>query len=428
MMHDTRLPRARRLVDAFFVIFYYMSLTACLSRLGLCLTVLKCTSFAFSVGSCGVTKQFRSSKVPLKQQGRFPAHNASSTLDYFDLERHMVMLSAKYAFRNDMSTRNSFGPERRNKGYNELQFEPEGMTWKAELFIGGADVTVEIDTTSSDCLIEASAYSPDSSVTAEAVEEFFGTVLPSGLEVTGSIWTDNIEIAGLEIPKVHFGLSHAPFMPASRHADGICGLAWPLRTAIEANGLFFEMVDLEMLDREVFGLALSRNGYSELALGAVNPELYEDLSFTPLTGDQGFWQIRGTIIGEHHTMDFDFILDSTTRYIVFPIAVAASIFRLLKIRTKQLLNGDLIGIFRCAEPPAVKIQFGVRIITLSPSDVYAGHFDRFTDECIVAIIGHGSKIREAIAGQPLFLSTYVAFDADNREVGIGPRTGSPYVS
>ena len=146
MMHDTRLPRARRLVDAFFVIFYYMSLTACLSRLGLCLTVLKCTSFAFSVGSCGVTKQFRSSKVPLKQQGRFPAHNASSTLDYFDLERHMVMLSAKYAFRNDMSTRNSFGPERRNKGYNELQFEPEGMTWKAELFIGGADVTVEIDT------------------------------------------------------------------------------------------------------------------------------------------------------------------------------------------------------------------------------------------------------------------------------------------
>ena len=128
-----------------------------------------------------------------------------------------------------------------------------------------------------------------------------------GVTIEGRIVEDTLEIAGLNIPGVSFGLADQPFMPSTHHADGICGLASPRLSAIDENGFFYDMIELELLDNDVFGIALSRQGYSELTLGGVNAALYEDLTFVPVIGQYGLWEVAGSIVLHGRSFTFDFM-------------------------------------------------------------------------------------------------------------------------
>ncbi|KAL9939812.1 hypothetical protein V8E36_001629 [Tilletia maclaganii] len=250
----------------------------------------------------------------------------------------------------------------------------------------------------------------------------FNNVVVHGRELSGTVWMDTMQIADLSIPGVIFGLAQDIFMPQTYHADGLCGLAMPHETVLDDEGFFFTMVTNEMLDNAMFGIALSRHAPSELTLGAVNPSLFEDLTFVPVVGTSGFWQIPAVLVAAGGSIPMEIILDSTSRSIVMRPELARLTFRLLGVRALRRQGEIIIGVYACPRPPTVKFRFGERILSLRPADVYMGHFDRDANECLLSIVGRPGARPEVIAGHPLFLSTYLAFIIDPREVGIGPRT------
>ncbi|KAL9935196.1 hypothetical protein V8E36_006272 [Tilletia maclaganii] len=362
--------------------------------------------------------------VMLKQQGYFPVHHKNGTFNFKIFDRHLDGLLTKYA--RSTASQGSIGEvsrtSRREVRHAFMDYEPDGMMWKVEIQLGQQHLDVELDTTAPDCFVEPSAYDPSESEHATNRNDHFNNAVVHGRELSGAVWMDTMQIAGLIISDVIFGLAQDRFMPQTYHADGLCGLAMPDQTVLDDEGFFFTMLTNEMLDNPMFGMALSRHTPSELTFGAVNPSLFEDLTFVPVVGTSGFWQIPAVLVAAGASIPMEIILDSTSRSIVMRPELAILTFRLLGVRALRRQSGRLIGVYACSRPPTVEFRFGERILSLRSADVYMGHFDRDANECILSIVGRPDANPEVIAGHPLFLSTYLAFRTDPREIGIGPRT------
>ncbi|KAL9939811.1 hypothetical protein V8E36_001628 [Tilletia maclaganii] len=365
--------------------------------------------------------------ILLQRQGRFPVHLSNGTFDFESFDRHLKVLVTKYArgSASFTSTSDALHPSRREVGHGILEYEADGMMWKVEIHIGAQHLSVELDTSSPDCFIESSAYNPFESETAFDWTQMFSNVNVHSTEVSGTVWMDTFQVADLTIPGVSFGLADGEFMPRNHHADGVCGLAMSELSAINHRGLFTTMINDESLDNPLFGMALSRHGNSEITFGAVNPALFEDLTFVPVVDALGFWQIPALLVGLRGTVQMSLILDSTSQSIVMHPELALLTFRILGVRPLREFDGienRIWGIYPCSQPPVVNFKFRDRVISLRPEDIYLGHFDTDADECILAIVGEPYGMMGVITGHPLFLSAYLAFNGHTREVAVGVRT------
>ncbi|KAL9939816.1 hypothetical protein V8E36_001633 [Tilletia maclaganii] len=227
-------------------------------------------------------------------------------------------------------------------------------------------------------------------------------------ESEGMIWKTDVTVGGQEVA-VELD---------TRQTCMILGIP---SQSVKQDNFFFEMVDRQTLSNPLFGVALSRRGHSELSLGGVNSSLYDDLTFVPLVGEHGFWEIEGFILVGDRALPQVFIMDSTAHVIDMSRDSATILFQLLGLRIVWSPNGSLIGVYHCTRPPVISFQFGPWIITLNPTDIKLGYHNRTNGECLVAIVGGAQQTNKVILGHPFFLSTYLTFGAHDEEVGIGMR-------
>ncbi|KAL9938530.1 hypothetical protein V8E36_002249, partial [Tilletia maclaganii] len=331
------------------------------------------TVFAAPLLSCDGTKPNRTLHVSLTPAGRFPTLHSNDSLDIGFIDRHSAFLAAKYTHLTGAYTKASGWLTGRTLAFESLQYESDGMIWKTDVTVGGQEVAVELDTASPDCLIEADVYDPRDTEPERQAVGTFNTVLSNDMVVSGDVWEETFGIAGIEIANIAIGMATHPFMPRTYHVDGLCGLAWPTLSALNRDNFFFEMVDRQTLSNPLFGVALSRRGHSELSLGGVNSNLYDDLTFVPLVGEHGFWEIEGFILVGDRALPQVFIMDSTAHVIDMSRDSATILFQLLGLRIVWTPNGSLIGVYHCTRPPVISFQFGPRIITLNPTDIKLGY-------------------------------------------------------
>ncbi|KAL9939817.1 hypothetical protein V8E36_001634 [Tilletia maclaganii] len=256
-------------------------------------------AFVFSKNASGFVR------VSLQRQGQFPLHHANGTLDFRYLGPRPRVQSHICRTR---CTRLMVecGKQTSLLADKSLQ-EIDTPSWILLVFAHSSGTSVVGEKASSDCLLEPGIYDPDESGWAEATGRSFETTLLNDRQVRGQVWKDSFEIAGLVVPEVTFGVAVRRFVPASHHADGLCGMARAMVSPLHADGFFFEMIRHEVVDNEIFGLALARQGPSELSLGGVNARLFDNLAFMPLTGDYGYWEVEGFLIGGQHAFLQDII-------------------------------------------------------------------------------------------------------------------------
>ncbi|KAK0546081.1 hypothetical protein OC846_005409 [Tilletia horrida] len=348
--------------------------------------------------------------VPLVHQGSSKSFSFSNgTFDFNALAHHLNELEVKYerSFRayqankgvpHPMAKDYQHLPRKRNVATVDLAYTAETSVFTGEVQLGDHMLIVEFDTASADCIVESSKYDPSDSDTSTDLDLQFYKLFHDHTFADGSVWLDAVEVGEVVIPDVAIGITHHPFLPASRHpAEGICGLAFQDISSFDQPGFFFDAVSQHRVQEGIFGISLNRHGKSELTLGAVNPELYHHMEWVHLIPQhEGYWEIDGELLGDHEDFSASFVLDSTAAVISVSISNARQIFTILGVHA-TFHN-------------LVAFQFGQAKIKLNAEAVVMGHLGQGI--CILPIIGTSGVRDNVILGRPFFESVYLGFNTE----------------
>jgi cathepsin D len=178
--------------------------------------------------------------------------------------------------------------------------DDEGQIWLGTIYVGTPPVafTVNFDTGSSDLIIprqgctncEGTQYNPAASATSVALGVPFETGFADGSQVSGSLYTDTVSIAGLTATQQTFGAASAFTQGFRGDEDGLMGMAFRSLSEYNANPVFQNLVDQGQTTSPIFALKLTAGG-SELTLGGLVSALYTgSITWVPVTNQQ-YWQV-----------------------------------------------------------------------------------------------------------------------------------------
>ncbi|PWN21011.1 acid protease [Microstroma glucosiphilum] len=358
--------------------------------------------------------------VTKRVTGRPHHMNGTETIDFGSVGSHIRSIKNKYA-RNRANIDAYRGVSKRAAtSVIPLKDIAEGSYWSGVVKIGGKSQRVDFDTGSGNILLDADAYIP-SSTAINTHKRFFNGYGISSNEDTfeGYIYLDTFSSGKLKLSNVSIGRIETDDEVVTS-ADGIVGLAYPpLNTFGKDNPPLFDLLmEQKKLPANKFGFALSAGSPGgTLDLGGYDKSKYTGtITYHPVQ-TKTFWQLEGTINGQH----FNSIVDSGTTMILGPVRQVTSFFEKMKeveVITHQEESMTL-GFYECDKSPKVTLKFGKATVVLSPE---ATQFGKTEDgRCVMSIVGTEIGQDAWITGDPIFLSSYVAFNRDKDAVGFAKR-------
>jgi cathepsin D len=129
-------------------------------------------------------------------------------------------------------------------------------------------------------------FDPTLSTTSKNTGKQFTWLSVDGSTVNGTLYSDNVKIAGLTAYNQIFGLAKnvsASYWLYLFPTDGLLGLGFPETSQFNVTPVFQNLIKQDAVKEPRFGLKLAETG-SELTLGGVNHELYKGpFHYSPLT-------------------------------------------------------------------------------------------------------------------------------------------------
>lgn len=192
-------------------------------------------------------------------------------------------------------------------------------------------------------------------------------------------------------------------------------LSWPLRPRSYLP-LFDTLINSKAVTSNVFGFSLAAGTGSELTLGGLDSTKYTgSITYVPVSA-KTYWGVPATAAG----VSINSIVDSGTTLIIGDTdsGQAQKFFSNLGVSTFTQ-DGTLYGRVSCTSPPTISFKYGAKTVTLTKA---ASIFAQTNDgACVLSVVGTSVGQASWISGDPLFLSSYIAFDRNQNAVGFATR-------
>ncbi|CCM00531.1 uncharacterized protein FIBRA_02565 [Fibroporia radiculosa] len=314
----------------------------------------------------------------------------------------------------------------------ELLDEDEYLLWRGTITIGTPPQTfmMDFDTGSADLFVASTScsgcegqdtYNPEDSSTSAQQSGTFEEAYGGGDDTsgaTGEVYTDVVNIAGVNVTAQYFGVVAQESGSLSElPVDGLVGMAWPALSVLNQNPFFWTAIAQNAVPEGVFGFYLAGND-SELFLGGTDSSRYTgSIEYHPLVSDVGYWQIGGasiSISGQSVASDFETVIDSGTSLIYGPPDVVAQVYQGIE-GASQFEEGYYS--FSCDSSPVVSFSWGGNDFQMSADSFNAGELEEGT--CMGAIIGVDMGMGDNVwlVGDAFLVNVYSAFNVDNTSVG-----------
>ncbi|KAJ8591472.1 acid protease [Rhizopogon salebrosus TDB-379] len=288
--------------------------------------------------------------------------------------------------------------------------------------------TIDCDTGSTDFFLPGplcgyacnghEVYNPNSSSSAEPLNQTFTAEYADGSMATGDLYTDIVSLGGFKATAQTFGVASLYSYELSSEnfgADGLMGMAFKSVSRFGADSVFQTLVSQGAVPEPVFAFKLASSG-SELRVGGVNSALYKDpFTYTPVT-QQGYWQIAGDAIGidgMEIINAFSAVVDTGTSLILGDTSYVSQLY--------QAINATEIGggvyTLPCNDMPNVTITIGGKSFELSAETFNFGTYGLSGNTCFGGIAGSEGLGDLWILGDVFLRNVYSVFDVGNTRVG-----------
>ena len=344
------------------------------------------------------------------------------------LDRETKRVAAKYAMHAKMYFQNNGKhlsvvngttlSKRANSGELELDML-DAATWVGDIEIGspGQKQTVIFDSGSPNIVLGRESYKPDESSTSKDLHKSFH-VSYLGPEAEGSVYTDDVVVAGVKAKHVAIGKTGSNFLNADPHKDlvGLFGLTYPQIGSFDVpdkNTFVGASKRQKLFYDDVFQFVLRRNGDSYLNVGKIDMDKVDgDIGWVSVDKSHGFWKTDVEINGHKSNG----IIDSGTTFILGSNDDVKKILDDIDgVDVKKSASGDWQAWYKCGDPPKVQLKIAGKEVTMSEGAMIAG-IDG--DQCQLGIAGvHGTN--SWIFGSSFFQMFTVIFDFDNERMGFG---------
>jgi cathepsin D len=337
------------------------------------------------------------------------------------------------AYQRNTGVRHRSAPKVKSLEKHSLGIEPlqndNSAYWYGSISIGkpAQTFTVDVDTGSSEMVISSSGcdrscshhklYDASKSSTAHDFKSQFSLSYSDGSTISGTLYTDDVTIAGYTAKKQLFGrathvdgnFNNSQFLP-----DGFLGLAFP-EIATFGPTLFQTLVSQGSLPSDSFALYFGQN-YSELHISGSNNKLYKgDFTYVDVT-EVGYWQIkfeafylnRKKIAGTTEA-----VIDSGSTMIVGDTKTVQAFYDL--IPGSASLNSGMYSI-PCSFNSKISIQFGATQFPIRPETLNLGPVSENSHDCVGGISaadGNGFWI----LGDTFIRNVYAEFDFGKKRMG-----------
>jgi len=311
-----------------------------------------------------------------------------------------------------------------------------GVEWLGPITIGtpAQHFNIDFDTGSSDLWVSDSSckdagcsgkkkYTAKKSSTSSKQPGKFNITYGDGSTVSGSIYQDTVNVAGVKVKKQYFSSVNttAPSM-ADDPSDGILGLAFPSISNLGHNPFFYSAVQSGAVKTKEFGFFLS-SGVSELFLGGVNKTYYQgNIEYHPVDAASGFWQIAGAsalINGTTVVSDFSTIIDSGTTLTYGPPDAVKKIYDLVP-GAQPYPEQEGFYTLPCQNIPNFAFNWGGATFAMKTYYFNAGTLNNSTTDCVGGLaagdFGLGDNVW--LVGDNFMRNVYTAFNLD-KGVGFG---------
>ncbi|KAJ7786528.1 acid protease [Mycena metata] len=317
-----------------------------------------------------------------------------------------------------------------------LTDENQDVEWAGPISIGTPpqNFTIDFDTGSSDLWVPSAActsavcstkskFSANSSSTSAIQSGTFQIEYGDGSEVTGPIYTDTVNVAGVRAANQTF--SAVTTLSASFQgdpADGILGMAFPSISNLRQNPFFASAHAEGTVPANAFAFFLSQNN-SELYLGGTNPALFVNgtLEFHPINPTSGFWQIPGAsakVESKVAVTNFETIIDSGTTLIYGPPDAVKTLYAAIPGSAVFDATNGLYS-FPCDSVPNVAFNWGGLDRNITADNFNLGLTAEGSSSCVGALIGLDLGLGSSVwlLGDSFMKNVYTVFDFNNTAVG-----------
>ncbi|KAF8266899.1 acid protease [Lactarius quietus] len=337
------------------------------------------------------------SGVPIPIAKRTQYHDANGVADIARLQRSVEHSIAKFYLGLQYYQQNSGSSHPSAAKVKRLENRSIGsdplVDWYSESWYGTLSVgtppqpfTVNIDTGSSDLVLPSSIcdetcnghalYKSTGSSTANALGQYFFLGYGDGSEVIGTLYTDDVMIAGYMAKNQTFGAASAystGFMRRHFRPDGLLGLAFPSLSAYGATPVFQTLAAQGSFANNSFGVCLTKAN-SELYLGGTNNKLYKGgFTYVPLT-QQGYWQTNFDALylnGRKIAGVKSSVIDTGTSLILGDNYTVGAVYNVIPGSTP--LGSGLYSV-PCSFNTTISIQFGGANFVIEPQTFNMGPF------------------------------------------------------
>ncbi|RJE20107.1 aspartic-type endopeptidase CTSD [Aspergillus sclerotialis] len=247
--------------------------------------------------------------------------------------------------------------------------------------------------------------------------------------VSGSLGTDTLSIAGLDV-KMTFGLaSKASNELSSYPMDGILGLSRSNDSGYDTPTFMDAVAKDNILDSNLVSFSISRASDGgkdgQVTFGDVDKTKFSgEITYTDTVGDGDRWSIPLDDVSINGTpCNFtgkSAVIDTGTSYILVPPKDAKAIHALIPGATS---SGASSFALPCDSNVTIRFSFSDVEYTISPKDYIAQNSG---SKCMSAIVGRqlfGED--EWLVGDAFLKNVYTVFDYDENRVGFASRSDSP---
>jgi len=239
--------------------------------------------------------------------------------------------------------------------------------------------------------------------------------------VAGVTSQDTAYMAGFPIPRQLFAeiddVSGLGVAYKAGKFDGILGLAWD---SISVNGMktpFHGLVDLGVLDQDLFAFYLGDNMDGELTIGGMDQKHYNGIVLYTKLNSETYWRIPMdgmTVNGDSVTSQDSAVIDSGTSLIAGPKTEVKALAR--KVGATTFANGEYkIDCDNSGDFPDIVYRFSGVDYTLTKADYT---IDGGGGVCLFGFVGLDLPGNVGwIVGDVFMRKYYTVFDWGNESVG-----------
>ncbi|WFC98627.1 cathepsin D [Malassezia yamatoensis] len=300
-------------------------------------------------------------------------------------------------------------------GTVELTDVGHEQLWAGEMTFGGQTFSIDFDTGSADTLVNPSAYDPSKSDSSQNTGQSFQTSYGDGTSAEGTIYTDNMSIAGLSADDVAIGVANDQFITDDQApSQGISGMSFPSLQAFPQDyEPFFESLrKANAVSQGVFQFTLKPDQGAELHLGGIDQSKAQgDFSYAKVDSSMGFWVTDATINGQQ----IKAIVDSGSTIITGPTEQVESVVQSIPGVQPSNQGGSTAYMYDCDSDIEVDIEIAGLQVKLGKDQMRFGQSD---GQCVLPIMGMDGMPMDAwILGDTLFMATTIVFDMDEEQMG-----------